>query len=385
MGPSSLTALAEQLLNDSRLLDSYNEANGLEPVSFDHESFVDLLEDIEDHRKNVINIAQDLKRLAQGPRDLLFETLNTFNDLANFHFIYHHKIPQYIPLGDISYAELAVATGLDEILLRRMLHHAMIYRTIAESNEGRIQHSIASRMLKEDSEAMDAAGFLLEELFMVGAMEKYPNSGEPNETGFNMAFNTSRPFYLKLEATPKGLMVDVGGGHGAVSMALAKATTHMNFVVQDLPNTATQGEKLLPTSLQGRVSFMAHDFFEEQPVKCADVYFLRYILHNWSDKYARRILKSLIPALKDSSRIVCYEFLPGDRPTTLWTEKQPLNMNMIQAIGWNSIERTASDWKRLFSSVDKRLRFLGTRTPPGCSVSLIKAEFHLGANGATTQ
>lgn len=74
MGPSSLTALAEQLLNDSRLLDSYNEANGLEPVSFDHESFVDLLEDIEDHRKNVINIAQDLKRLAQGPRDLLFET-----------------------------------------------------------------------------------------------------------------------------------------------------------------------------------------------------------------------------------------------------------------------------------------------------------------------
>lgn len=119
-------------------------------------------------------------------------------------------------------------------------------------------------------------------------------------------------------------MVDVGGGHGAVSMALAKATTHMNFVVQDLPNTATQGEKLLPTSLQGRVSFMAHDFFEEQPVKCADVYFLRYILHNWSDKYARRILKSLIPALKDSSRIVCYEFLPGDRPTTLWTEKQPL-------------------------------------------------------------
>lgn len=42
----------------------------------------------------------------------------------------------------------------------------MIYRTIAESNEGRIQHSIASRMLKEDSEAMDAAGFLLEELFV---------------------------------------------------------------------------------------------------------------------------------------------------------------------------------------------------------------------------
>lgn len=195
---------------------------------------------------------------------------------------------------------------------------------------------------------------------MVDAMKKYPQSGEPNETGFNMAFNTSRPFYLELEATPErarrfggamrwmsrggrfsndhlirgydwasfdhadGLMVDIGGGHGAVSVALANATAHMRFIVQDLPNTTAQGEKLLPSGLQDRVSFMAHDFFEEQPVKGADVYFLRYILHNWSDKYARRILKSVIPALKDGSRIVCYEFLPGDRSTTLWAEKQPL-------------------------------------------------------------
>lgn len=57
------------------------------------------------------------------------------------------------------------------------------------------------------------------------------------------------------------------------------------------------------------------------------------------------------------------------------------NMDMIQAIGWNSVERTASDWKRLFSSVDNRLEFVGTRTPAGCSVSLIEAEFHSGVNG----
>lgn len=77
MGPSPLTLLAEQLLENSRQLDAYNESNGLKPVSFDHESFVDLPEDIENRRKSVINLAQDLKRLAQGPRDLLFETLNT--------------------------------------------------------------------------------------------------------------------------------------------------------------------------------------------------------------------------------------------------------------------------------------------------------------------
>jgi hypothetical protein len=59
------------------------------------------------------------------------------------------------------------------------------------------------------------------------------------------------------------------------------------------------------------------------------------------------------------------------------------NIDLIQAIGWNSLERTVSDWKKLFSSVDDRLEFLGTHTPAGSSVSLIEAKFHSGVNGHT--
>jgi hypothetical protein len=55
-------------------------------------------------------------------------------------------------------------------------------------------------------------------------------------------------------------------------------------------------------------------------------------------------------------------------------------MDMMQALGANSLERTASDWERLFKSVDPRLHFLGTRTPPGCSCSLIEAKFCAGMN-----
>jgi hypothetical protein len=80
MAPSPLTTLAEELLEHSRALDAYNETNGLQPVSFDHESFVDVPGEVEERRKNVINLAQDVKRLAQGPRDLLFETLNTVSN-----------------------------------------------------------------------------------------------------------------------------------------------------------------------------------------------------------------------------------------------------------------------------------------------------------------
>jgi hypothetical protein len=51
---------------------------------------------------------------------------------------------------------------------------------------------------------------------------------------------------------------------------------------------------------------MAHDFFTPQTV-VADVYLLRWILHNWSDKYCMRILRALIPALKPGARVVVNE------------------------------------------------------------------------------
>lgn len=41
---------------------------------------------------------------------------------------------------------------------------------------------------------------------------------------------------------------------------------------------------------------MATDFLEtEQPVKDADVYFMRAVLHNWPDEYCVRILRNLLP------------------------------------------------------------------------------------------
>lgn len=210
---------------------------------------------------------------------------------------------------------------------------------------------------------MDTVGFLLADLApasdkVIEALEKWPGSGEPNETGFNIENKTSDPFYLELAKIPErsrrfgsgmrfmtqgtlydinhlingyewaaldekgGTVVDIGGGHGGVSRALASATSKLQLIVQDLPGTVKEGESILPAELKERVTFMAHDFLTEQPVKGADVYFFRFILHNWSDKYATRILGNLIPAMKDGSKVVIYEFLPADVATTVWSEKQ---------------------------------------------------------------
>jgi chemotaxis methyl-accepting protein methylase len=62
--------------------------------------------------------------------------------------------------------------------------------------------------------------------------------------------------------------------------------------------------KLIPEPVQSNITFMGHDFFKEQPVKNADVYFFRCTLHNWSDELVVKILKALIPALKPGARVV---------------------------------------------------------------------------------
>jgi hypothetical protein len=111
-------------------------------------------------------------------------------------------------------------------------------------------------------------------------------------------------------------VVDVGGGLGHISRALAEHThpeaKSATFIVQDLPDIVAAGQSILPEQLQGRVSFQAHDFFTEQPVQGADVYLLSSVLHDWPDKYAARILKALVPACRTGARIVINERLvPG--------------------------------------------------------------------------
>lgn len=63
-------------------------------------------------------------------------------------------------------------------------------------------------------------------------------------------------------------VVDVGGGRGQASMCVADGTTErVRFVVQDLPATAALGRQMLPERYAGRLEFVAHDFFEEQPAR----------------------------------------------------------------------------------------------------------------------
>lgn len=109
--------------------------------------------------------------------------------------------------------------------------------------------------------------------------------------------------------------VDVGGSLGVTSVALARSVPQVTCVVQDLPRMIAKTQT--PKDLEGRVTFAEHDFFKPQYLQ-ADVYFFRWIFHDWADKYGVKILQALVPALKSGARILVNEFCltePGKVPT----------------------------------------------------------------------
>lgn len=96
----------------------------------------------------------------------------------------------------------------------------------------------------------------------------------------------------------------------------------LSFIVQDLEPVVRAAEKQpQAVELADRVKFQTHDFLTEQPVHGADVYFFRWILHNWSDKYCVKILRNLIPALKPGAKIVLNDnVLPKPGVMSKWQE-----------------------------------------------------------------
>lgn len=108
-----------------------------------------------------------------------------------------------------------------------------------------------------------------------------------------------------------------------MSVRLASAFPDLSFIVQDFEVVLANGASNVPNGLKDRIDFMPHDFLTEQPVKGANVYFFRWIFHNWSDLYCIRILRNLIPALKTGTVVLINDFvLPEPGTLGLWQEER---------------------------------------------------------------
>ena len=118
-------------------------------------------------------------------------------------------------------------------------------------------------------------------------------------------------------------VVDIGGSQGHVCVHLAQEFPHLRFIVQDMHEVIEGAEAKIPKDVKDKIEVTVHDMFTEQPVKGADVYLLRYVLHDWPDKYCIKVLQELVPSLKKGAKIVIQDhLLPEPGTVSLLQEMQ---------------------------------------------------------------
>ncbi|KAM3417123.1 hypothetical protein BST61_g8699 [Cercospora zeina] len=389
--PSRMQQLASIIAQHSAQLEAHVQTGP--SLSDDHPSapFARLPPELDHSRRTLMEAAADLRELLMQPLELVMH--HHEHPFWFYEILWRFKIPARVPLdgSSVGYAELAATiSGLDEATLKSVLRYAIAHHVFAEKTPGQVSHTPASRLLAVDENASALTAVMHDEvikpaLYSADALLQASNGSA--KTAFMLAENTSAPdFWTYLAQHPERLdrfvrvmaagtdyecdiiangfawpnyrtVVECGGSRGEFSAQLAQRFPHLAITVQDLPHVV--GDRCKPESCLRNVRLMAHDFFQPQPVRDADVYLFRHCFHDWNDEACVRILRALAPAMKEGARLLIVDAIlpePGEVPLHYERRIRSIDNNMRHVLG--SKERSIEEWQGLFTTADGRFDFI---------------------------
>jgi hypothetical protein len=162
---------------------------------------------------------------------------------------------------------------------------------------------------------------------------------------------------------PYSVVVDIGGGHGALMTAILQATPRASGIVFDRAVVVEGASQAIAgAGLAERCECIAGDFFESVPPG-GDVYLLASVIHDWDDDRSVSILRTCRRAMGPASRVLLIEMVipPGDAPSY----SKLLDLEMLVLAGGR--ERTEAEYRKLLATAGLRL----TRILPTSSYSSI--------------
>jgi SAM-dependent methyltransferase len=154
-------------------------------------------------------------------------------------------------------------------------------------------------------------------------------------------------------------IVDVGGADGGLLLAILDANPHVRGTVFDQPHVVEAARQAIHAkNYQARCEVVGGDFF--QAVPSADLYVLKFILVDWKDEDALRILQNCRTAISPDGKLLVIEMtIPDDnRPSAA----QLFDLNMLVMTGGQ--ERMVSEYGALLAKAGFRLtRVIPTGSP----------------------
>jgi hypothetical protein len=105
----------------------------------------------------------------------------------------------------------------------------------------------------------------------------------------------------------RGVVCDVAGGIGTLLAAILDRRRGLRGILIDAPEVLAEAEGFLRSrGMDGRIERRSGDLFGELDAR-ADVYVLKWILHDWSDEACRGILSRLRATMPAGSRVVAID------------------------------------------------------------------------------
>lgn len=304
-------------------------------------------------------------------------------------------VADHLHAGPKSAAELAEATGTHADALARVLRALVGVGIFFRDADGRFGLTEMGETLRRDV-PNTAAGFAVffGEPFhwrTVGGMLDTVRTGE---TAFHREFGG--PFFDYLAgdhgaasifdhamtsiSAPEGpaiaraydfgrfaRVVDVAGGRGHLLGAILKAHPALRGVLFDTHYSVRAGRELLAAEgVADRVEFVEGDFFEGVP-SGGDAYFLKHILHDWSDEKCRAILANCAKAMRPGATLLIAEFVLPEGGAPFFGKFLDLEMLLFTDGGR---ERTAAEYRALLEAAGFEMRRV---VPTETDMSLVEA------------
>jgi hypothetical protein len=146
-------------------------------------------------------------------------------------------------------------------------------------------------------------------------------------------------------------VVDVGGGEGRLMAAVLAAYPALRGVIFDLPHVVVGAERALREGgVADRCTLTGGDFFESVTSE-ADLYLLKWIIHDWEDDEAVKILRSCARAMDPAGKILLAEMVIG--AANSGDDGPLLDIHMMVLPGGR--ERTEAEFAQLFAAAGLRL------------------------------
>lgn len=142
-----------------------------------------------------------------------------------------------------------------------------------------------------------------------------------------------------------GLVVDIGGGNGALLDAILQTNPHVRGLLFDQDAVVAGASRTL-ADFAGRCQIEAGDFFQTIPFG-GDTYTMSAVLHDWDDEHCLTILTNTRAAMQPNKRLLVIERLLESQVELTNPMNYLADINMMGNL--NGRERTHTEFTQLLA------------------------------------